>query len=80
MEACQPTLIVFTALETMQLTSVPYGGKLWRMETLVDLVNDHKFAKAKILCLIPPKFILPTVILQQIHQSLHPPNFPLYDS
>ena len=33
----------------------PYEGKLWRVETLADLANEHKFAKvslAKILCLI----------------------------
>ena len=57
------------------------------METLADLANDHKFAKvssAKILCSILNniikvqiyQFISPTVILQQICQSLHPPRFP----
>ena len=24
---------------------IPYGGKLWRGETLANLANDHKFAK-----------------------------------
>ena len=54
---------------------LPYGGKLWRVETLADLANDHKFAKvssAKILCSILnniikvqicAKFILPIVLL-----------------
>ena len=47
---------------------IPYGGKLWRVETLADLVNDHKFAKvtsAKILC-----SILNNIINVQIRQSL----------
>ena len=30
---------------------IPYGGKLWQWETLVNLANDHKFAK-----FIPAKF------------------------
>ena len=47
---------------------VPYGGKLWRVEILADLANDHKFAKvssAKILC-----SILNNIINVQIRQSL----------
>ena len=48
--------------------NIPYGGKLWRVETLADLANDHKFAKvssAKILC-----SILNYIINVQICQSL----------
>ena len=47
---------------------IPYGGKLWRVETLADLANDYKFAKvssAKILC-----SILNNIINVQIRQSL----------
>ena len=47
---------------------LPYGGKLWRVEPLADLANDHKFAKvssAKILC-----SILNNIINVQIRQSL----------
>ena len=47
---------------------IPYGGKLWGVETLVDLANDHKFAKvssAKILC-----SILNNIMNIQICQSL----------
>ena len=43
-------LIVFL---TLPLHALTYGGKLWRVETLADLANDHKFTKvssAKILC------------------------------
>ena len=45
---------------------VLYGGKLWRVETLADLANDHKFPKvtsAKILC-----SILNNIINIQIRQ------------
>ena len=31
---------------------IPYGGKLWRVETLVDLVNDHKFTKVSLYTVV----------------------------
>ena len=29
------------------ISVLPYGGKIWRGETLANSVNDHKFAKFK---------------------------------
>ena len=51
---------------------IPYGGKLWRVETLADLANDHKFAKvssAKILC-SSTKYIIKVQIRQSLFRQL----------
>ena len=68
----RPMMLNLSSIDCFGL-HIPYGGKIWRVETLADLVNDHKFAKvssAKILCSIlnykssnSPKFISPTVLL-----------------
>ena len=53
---------------------LPYGGKLWRMETLADLANDHKFAKvssAKILCSILNNIIINIQIRQSLFRQLY---------
>ena len=37
-------LFTFNCIEGV-LGHIPYRGKLWRGKTLVNLANDHKFAK-----------------------------------
>ena len=37
----------------MVFLKIPYKGKLWRVETLANLANDHKFAKVFLYTVLP---------------------------
>ena len=47
---------------------MPYSGKVWWVESLMNLANHLRFAKLK-----PSKFVL--IIITFLTESIHLPNF-----